>query len=92
LTVDNFDVWCNVTINGAPLSAAGVYSNLAAGAVIDLNATARTGFTWAYWKGTDGANAGNSEQDPNMSTTVTMTASKDVLACCNNPPTQVCPN
>jgi hypothetical protein len=84
LSVDNFDAWCTVTVNGAPLTLAGTYT-FDAGTVVNLDAVANTGFVFAYWLGTDGANSGNGEEDPNRTTTVTMDANMNVLACCNNP-------
>jgi hypothetical protein len=83
LSVNDFDDWCTVSVNGAPLSLSGSYT-FDAGTVVSLAATANTDFVWAYWLGTDGANAGNNGQDPHMMTTVTMTANMQVLACCNN--------
>lgn len=85
LTLNDFDNWCTVTVGGNPTDF-----TFAAGTVVSLHAVGKPTFTFAYWLGTDGANTGNSGQDPNASTTVTMTANKTVLACCNNA-TQLCP-
>ena len=91
LTVDNFDVWCTLTVNGVAQSAAQVQYPFDAGTVVPLDAVANTGFTFAYWLGTDGANSGNGGEDPHAATAVTMTTSKTVLACCNAP-TEPCPS
>ncbi len=90
LNVNNFDSWCTVSVDGAPLNASASYT-FDAGTVVDLDATANAGFVWAYWLNTDGA-AANGGKDPEMSTTVTMTSNKDVLACCDNLPSQPCPS
>jgi hypothetical protein len=83
LAVDNFDAWCNVTVNGTALNTTGEYT-FAAGTVVDLAATAAPGFMWGYWTNTAGANAGDGNHDPNMNTTVTIpaTGTVSVLACC----------
>ncbi len=82
LTVTSFDGWCTVEVNSAPLSSTGTY-NFTPGTVVNLSATANAGFMWGYWRGTDGANAGNAGKDPNMVTTVTtVDADQSVVACC----------
>ena len=83
LNVNNFDNWCTVTVNPE-------MTDYAAGTVVSLTAVANPTFHFHYWLGTDGANAGNNGQDPNAMTTVTMTGSKTVLACCDNA-TEHCP-
>lgn len=72
------------------LTATGTYG-FDAGTVVSLEATANAGLTWASWLGTDGAMAANGGQDSNTATTVTLSRSKEVLACCNNPPNELCP-
>jgi hypothetical protein len=92
LTVNNFDTWCTLTVGGASQTSSLVSYNVDAGAVVGVDAVANATFTFHYWLGTDGANAGNSGKDPNASTTVTMTnVDKTVLACCDNA-TLHCPN
>ena len=76
LSINNYNNWCSLTENGVPYSAS---ENFSAGTVVSLEAAALPGFAWGYWTGTDGANGG---QDMNLSATVTMNASKSVLACC----------
>jgi hypothetical protein len=88
LSVNNFDNWCVVNVNGSP--NLGQYT-FDAGTIVNLAATAAAGFEWGYWTSTDGANAGNGGHDPNMDTTVTMTSDKSVLACCPSA-TLKCPN
>ena len=46
LTVDNFDSWCSVSVDAAPLNPAASYT-FDAGTVVNLDATANAGFTWA---------------------------------------------
>ena len=41
-------------------------------------------FVWGYWTGTDGDTAAG--HDTRMTTTVTMTSDKTVVACCPDPP------
>ena len=92
LNVNNFDAWCTVQVNSVALNSTASY-NFTPGTVVHLSATANAGFTWGYWLGTDGANAGNGNKDPNMVTTVTTTSSANqtVLACCPSA-TLKCPN
>jgi hypothetical protein len=85
LSINNFDNWCTVSVGGNPASLV-----FAPGTVVSLDAVANASFQFAYWLGTDGANAGNNGQDPSAMTTATMTESKTVLACCNNA-TEHCP-
>jgi hypothetical protein len=85
LNINDFDSWCTVTVGGNPASLV-----FPAGTVVSLDAVANATFHFHYWLGTDGANAGNNGQDPNAMTTVTMTANKSVLACCDNT-TEHCP-
>jgi hypothetical protein len=92
LTVQNYLDWCDVTENGTvyPASAPPVMS-FAPGTVVDVNAVAATGFVWGYWTGTDGDTT--SAHDTSMTTAVTMTSNKTILACCPFPPpaSQTCP-
>jgi hypothetical protein len=84
LSVDNFDGWCTVTVNAvAQVPLVETYT-FDAGTVVSLDATANVNFVWAYWTGTDGADAGNGGHDPSMETAVTMDSNKSVLACCDN--------
>jgi hypothetical protein len=85
LTINNFDNWCTVSVGGNPTSF-----TFAPGTVVSLHAVGMPTFTFDYWLGTDGANAGNNGLDHNASTTVTMSADKTVLACCDNA-TERCP-
>jgi hypothetical protein len=87
LTINDFDAWCTLTVSPAPNATATTYTE---GTVVNLHAVGNTGFTFDYWLGTDGANSGNGGKDPSAGTTVTMTASKTVLACCDNA-TERCP-
>jgi hypothetical protein len=89
LTVSNYLNWCNVTVDGD-----GGYIPMAAfvvGTVVDLDASPKTGYVWGYWTGTDGDTGSG---DHNMATTVTMTANKEVIACCpaSPPAAQTCPS
>jgi len=86
LTLTNYLAWCTVTENSATSTAT---MSFAPGTVVDLNATANLGFVWGYWTGTDGDTTAS--HDKNMTTTVTMTSDKSVLACCPLPPSQTCP-
>jgi hypothetical protein len=92
LTVQNYLNWCDVTENGTtyPASVPPVMS-FAPGTVVDLNAVAGQFFVWGYWTGTDGDTT--AAHDTNMTTTVTMTSNKTILACCPDPPpaSQTCP-
>ncbi len=88
LTLSNYSDWCSVTVDGD-----GGYIPMAAfvvGAVVDLDASPKPGYVWGYWTGTDGDTGGG---DRNMSTTVTMTTNKEVVACCpqSPPAAQTCP-
>ena len=76
LSIDNYLNWCSITENGVPFSSSETFD---AGTVVNLEAAPLAGFVWGYWTGTDGATGG---EDLHMSTTVTMNASKAVLACC----------
>ena len=92
LTVQNYLDWCEVTENGTAYGpSVPPVMSFASGTVVNLNATAATGFVWGYWTGTDGDTA--SAHDKSMSTTVTMTSNKTILACCPLPPpaAQTCP-
>jgi hypothetical protein len=56
-----------------------------AGTVVNLGAMASASFfVWGYWVGTDGDTS--AAHDTSMTTTVTMTASKTVQACCPDAP------
>jgi hypothetical protein len=76
LSIQDYMNWCSITENGVPYSASESFD---AGVVVSLEAVALPGFAWGYWTGTDGASGG---QDMNFSATVTMNASKSILACC----------
>jgi List-Bact-rpt repeat protein len=92
LTVQNYLDWCDVSENGTAYAATvPPVMSFAAGTVVNLNATAATGFVWGYWTGTDGD--ATSAHDKSMATTVTMTSNKTIVACCPFPPpaTQTCP-
>lgn len=85
LTLNNFDAWCTVTEEGV---AAPPTMMFPVGTVVHLNAgPVSDAFVWGYWTGTDGG-----AKDTKMSTTVTMSANKTVLACCpfKPPASQVC--
>lgn len=84
LSVSNFDVWCTLTVNGETQTTQSVNYAFDAGTVVPLTAVGNPSFTFNFWTDTDGANASNGGHDPNASTTVTMTKSKSVLACCDN--------
>jgi hypothetical protein len=89
LTLSNYLDWCTVTVNGD-----GGYQPMAAyvvGTVVDLDASPKAGYVWGYWDGTDGDMGSG---DPKMATTVTMTTSKEVFACCPqpSPAAQICPS
>ncbi len=89
LTITNYLDWCSITVDGD-----GGYIPTAAylvGTVVDLDASPKPGYVWGYWNGTDGDTGSG---DPKMATTVTMTASKEVFACCpqSPPAAQICPS
>ena len=85
LAVNDYLNWCTLTVSGTSQASGLVNYDVDAGAVVGVTAVANATFTFHYWLGTDGANAGNSEKDPNASTTVTMAnVNKTVLACCDN--------
>jgi hypothetical protein len=88
LTIENYLSWCTVTENGGPLVGAMTFP---AGTVVHLGAVPESSlFIWGYWVGTDGDTG--SAHDTNMMTTVTMTASKTVQACCPDaPPSPLAP-
>ena len=91
LTVQNYLDWCDVTENSTvyPASVPPVMS-FAPGTVVNVNAEAATVFVWGYWTGTDGDTT--SAHDTSMTTTVTMTSNKTILACCPfPPPAPTCP-
>ncbi len=77
LTVTNYLNWCSISREGD----AGYLPTAAflPGTVVPLDASPLPGYVWGYWTGTDGADGGH---DLNMDTTVTMDASKQVVACC----------
>ena len=82
LTLENYLSWCTVTENGGPLAATMTFPK---GTVVNLAAMPEGSlFVWGYWVGTDGDTG--SAHDTNMMTTVTMTASKTVQACCPDAP------
>ena len=85
LTVQNYLDWCDVTEDGTvyPLSAPPVMS-FPPSTVVNLNATPGATFVWGYWTGTDGDKT--SGHGKNMTTAVTMTSNKTILACCPFPP------
>jgi hypothetical protein len=85
LTVNNYLDWCDLTENGTkyPASTPPPMS-FPAGTVVDLNAVPNYIFVWGYWTGTDGDTT--AAHDTSMSTTVTMTSDKAILACCPDPP------
>lgn len=89
LTITNYQNWCNVTVDGD-----GGYRPMAAfviGTVVQLDASPQPGYVWGYWTGTAGDTGSG---DPNMATTVTMNADKQVVACCpqSPPAAQICPS
>jgi hypothetical protein len=85
LTVQNYLSWCDVTENNTlyPASVPPVMS-FPPNTVVNLNAVPNYIFVWGYWTGTDGDKT--SAHDMNMTTTVTMTSNKTILACCPDPP------
>jgi Divergent InlB B-repeat domain len=88
LTISDYLNWCSVTVNGD-----GGYIPMAAfvvGSVVQLDASPKPAYVWGYWTGTDGDTGSG---DTKMATTVTMDASKEVVACCPQAPpaTQTCP-
>jgi len=85
LTVQNYLDWCDVTENGTAYPAAVPPAmSFAPGTVVHLSAAPNSIFVWGYWTGTDGdTGAGH---DTGMTTTVTMTSDKTVVACCPDPP------
>jgi hypothetical protein len=85
LTVQNYLDWCDVTENGTvyPASVPPAMS-FPPNTVVNLNAVPNYIFVWGYWTGTDGDKT--STHDMNMTTTVTMTSNKTILACCPDPP------
>jgi hypothetical protein len=85
LTVQNYLSWCDVTENGTKYAASVPPAmSFAPGTVVNLNAVPNFIFVWGYWTGTDGDTSAT--HDMNMTTTVTMTSDKTILACCPDPP------
>jgi hypothetical protein len=88
LTVDNYLDWCSVQVNSeSPIDVSATYT-FDAGTVVALHATGLVGFTFDYWLGTDGVDAGGLDQE--STTTITMDSAMTVLACCDNV-TERCP-
>ena len=79
LTVQNYLNWCDVTENGTKYAASVPPAmSFAPGTVVNLNAIPNFIFVWGYWTGTDGDTSAT--HDMNMTTTVTMTSDKTILA------------
>jgi hypothetical protein len=85
LTVQNYLDWCDITENGSAYPAAVPPAmSFAPGTVVHLGAAPNSIFVWGYWTGTDGDTG--AAPDTSMTTTVTMTSNKTVVACCPDPP------
>ena len=81
LTINNFEAWCVVSVDGSSYAPAIPAASYRIGTVVDLSAQPATmEFVWGYWTGTDGDTG--PAHDHSQNTTVTMTADKSVLACC----------
>jgi hypothetical protein len=81
LTLENYLSWCSVTENGTAPSMNPQTYTVPIGTVINLTGDkASTTFVWGYWVGTDGDTTAS--HDKSMTTTVTMSKSKTVQACC----------
>ncbi len=83
LKISNVSNWCDISVNGTTTKA-GSPPNLSysAGTVVHLfGAPTSSSFVWGYWTGTDGA-TGSPAHDTKATTTVTMSADKNVTACC----------
>jgi hypothetical protein len=89
LTINNFEAWCTVSVDGSTPLAAIPTASYRIGTVVDLSGQpANMEFVWGYWTGTDGDTG--SSHDHNQTTTVTMTTDKSVLACCPISGTTTC--
>jgi hypothetical protein len=85
LTIDNYLAWCSVQIESqAPSAALTQQITVPRDTVVHLKGMpANAAFVWGYWTGTDGAAGGAAGgKDTNKSATVTMSADKNVGACC----------
>ncbi len=93
LTVQNYLVWCTVSVQGGASSTAATQSvTVPAGTVVNLTADkANDTFVWGYWVGTAGDNT--HAHDTKKATTVTVTKDTVVQACCPfaNSPNTPCP-
>jgi hypothetical protein len=76
LSITNYIDWCTITEEGVAFSATKAFP---AGTVVHLHGDTKDAglFVWGYWTGTDPGG-----HDTMMTTTVTMTTNKSVLACC----------
>ena len=94
LNIDNYLNWCLVTVGGHTYNAMSVPAQqVPKGTVVNLHADAETAhdvgtFVWGFWTGTDPGG-----KDTSKDTTVTMSADKNIQACCPfaNDPTPSCP-
>jgi hypothetical protein len=89
LSINDYLAWCSVTEQGATYATSMTFPK---GTVVNLGAMpVSTAFVWGYWTGTDGDTT--AAHDTKMTTTVTMTGDKSVVACCPDPPpaSQTCP-
>ena len=78
LTIDNYLAWCEVSVDGAPLSINPPPTQFTQGTVVPLSAEpASSAFIWGYWRFTD-----VSGHDTSPNTTVTMTSDRTVFVCC----------
>jgi len=92
LTLNNTLSWCTVSVNGGTSSTAASRTFMfPAGTVVNLHGDTAdsTVFVWGFWTGTDGDTTAN--HDHNMSTTVTMSSDKTVVACCPDIGQTTCP-
>jgi hypothetical protein len=89
LAIHDVLAWCDVSVNGGTPTSAPPSSSFEKGRVIPLHGdTANVNlFVWGFWTGgTDGG-----ATDPNMATTVTMSADKFITVCCPDIGFTTCP-
>jgi len=81
LTVTNYLMWCSVSVDGDQASSAAIISkDYPDGSLSLLHADPNVPFVWGYWIGTDADTSGTG--DTSQDAVVTMSADRDVLACC----------
>jgi len=91
LSISNYLDWCTISVDGATSATTIPDTSYREGTVVTLaGAPASATFVWGYWTGTDGDTTPS--HDTSMTTSVTMSSDRSVLACCPiNGGSQTCP-